>query len=64
MLLILLYASYDPTEVYICGWWFGEYDCKLIDHPQETNNEWDPYTSSKSDELQGLHFLFPKDSND
>ena len=65
ILALLLALSLKSTEVYVCGWWFQEYDCKLIgDQPQDINSDEDPYTSSKSDELQDEHFLLPKDSND
>lgn len=65
ILALLVALSLKSTEVYICGWWFQEYDCRLIgDQPQEINGEWDPYMSSKSDELQLEHFLLPDDWKD
>ena len=64
ILALLLAVSIRSTEVYVCGWWFQEYICKSIsDQEQEVYEETDPYTSSKSMELQDEHFLLPVESN-
>jgi hypothetical protein len=63
ILALLIALSLKSTEVYVCGWWFQEYDCKRIDQPQDTYNEDGVIDSSNDDELQDSHFLFPVDLN-
>lgn len=63
IMALLLALSIKSTEVYVCGWWFQEYDCRLISYPQETYSDDGDIDSSNDEELQDSHFLFPVDLN-
>ena len=66
ILAILLTLSIKCTEVYICGWWFGEYDCRLIgeeSQSQDKNNEIEDADQSNTEEWHSGHLLFPDEIN-
>lgn len=64
LLIILLALSVNSTEVYICGWYFETYDCKLLGaQEQDTYDETEEYSMSYDDELQNSHIRLPVDKN-